>query len=329
MAEVSAPVVPTAPAAQPNGAAKPPAEATPEERASTARYTPPGAAPGKATKQPQQAKPEGDSPPGEKDAAKKEEELFEYVTKGGEKRQLTKEQALRKLARDEAADISFREAKELTRKNQQLVEMLKDPERFEEAASQLGHDLDELAKRRLSKAVEKAQMTPEQQEVARLKAELEKYQGDAKKREAEAAKAKQEEDDKAAFAHFEKGFLAAAEKHGIEGTPANLERIVEIAAEAMDLGIPLTEDQVMAELKEREDATFAKLEQRVTKGLKGEALAKRLGPGVVEEVLRWSVEKLRGGPPAQPKPAAEEAPAEKKKPTPYISETDFRKRHGF
>lgn len=320
------PTAPAAPAANPapasNGVASPATEAAPAPPS-------PGATPVRP-KQPQQAKPEGDSPPGEAKVPTektKEEELFEVIVKG-EKRQYTREQALRKLARDEAADKSFIEAKELTRKNQQLIEHLKDPERVEAALEALGHDLDALSQRRLSKAVEQAQMTPEQQELAATKAELEKHKSEAKKREEAAAKAKQEADDAAAFQHFEKGFLQAAERHGVEGTPDNLLRIVEIADEALEHGYSLTEDQVMAELKEREDATFSKLEARVTKGLKGEALAKRLGPTVVGEILRWSVEKVRGGPPAPPPPAQEDEAPRTKAPQ-YKSPDDYLKKHGF
>lgn len=311
-----------APAAPPPVAQSP--DAKPAEPAGQT-LPPSGTVPGKVPKPTKQATP-GGAAPAEGEGKPKEEDTFEVVVKG-EKRQYTREQALRKLARDEAADVSYREAKELTRKNQELIAALKDPARFEEVAAKLGHNLDELSQKRLQKAVEHAQLSEEQKELLTERQKRESLEAELKRFKETEAKSKQEKEDEAVFARFEKSFLTAAEKHGLEGTPANLERMVEIAAEAHDLGIPLTEEQVVAELREREDAAFSKLEARVTKGLKGEALAKRLGPAVVEEVLRWSVEKLRGSPPA--KPAAPRAEPTEKAKNPYMTEAEFRKKHGI
>lgn len=260
----------------------------------------------------------------------KEEELFEVV-EDGEKRQYTREQVVRELQKRGASGKQWREARELTKKNQELIAMLKDPARFEEAATKLGHNLDELSQRRLAKAVEHSQLSEEQKELLTERQKREGLEAELKRFKETEAKTKQEHEDRAAFEHFEKGFLAAADRHGVEGTPDNLQRIVEIASEFHELGIPATEDQVMAELKEREDSAFSKLEARVTKGLKGEALAKRLGPAVVEEVLRWSVERLRGGPPAAAKTPVqrETSKADPKNPGGYVTDSEFRKKHGF
>lgn len=253
------------------------------------------------------------------------EDFFELVV-DGEKRQLTREQAVRQLQKAHAADKRFREAQELTRKNQTLLQMLKeDPE---SALEQLGLDVDAITNKRVARQAERAMMTPEQLEKQELQQKLEQYESKEKQRQEAEAKAKQEEQDKVVFSRIEKGFLSAAERHGLDGTPENLGRMVEIASEALDLGVPITEDQIISELREREDSAFGKLEKRVLGGLKGEALAKRLGPTVVEEVLKWSVERLRGQA-GQPKTPPAESTENSKNVPQYVQPDQFLKKHGF
>ena len=61
-------------------------------------------------------------------------------------------------------------------------------------------------------------------------------------------------------------------------------------------------DRIVQMARVKEDMGFKALERRVLHGLKGKALADRLGPVVVKELMAYSVQQLRGkrgfGPPA-------------------------------
>lgn len=325
------PAPPPTATAQPNGAAPKPAPAAKPEAGNT--LPPSGRIPGKqvkpttAAKAPPPPAAEGEAPAeGTAPPAPEEDDSFEVV-EDGVKRRYTREQAIRELQKRGSSTKRYQEVKEQTRQVQAVIEALKDPERFESIAQELGHDMDAIAMRRLQARVEHEALTPEQQELVALKRKTAEYEAQETKRKEAAETRSREAADQATFGRLEKGFLEAANRNGLEGTPDNLVRMVEVAKEMLDLGVPLTEDQLIAEVKEREEATFSQLESKVLKSLKGEALAKRLGPAVVEEVLRWSVERIRGqAPAAKPKTAAE--PRRPSGPA-YMTDGEFRKKYGF
>lgn len=317
MSDVAAPAPATNGATAPAAPAQKTPVAAPGKEATPAISTKPnGKAPAKAP-----------PPAGEagKVAEAPKEDLFEIVV-NGEKKQLTREQAIRQLQKDSAADERFRKGGEAVKKANTILSMLKDNPR--EALTQLGVDVRGFSEQVLREAVEEAELTPEQKQHRQDTKELERLRNFEKQQKELGEKQAQAEKDKALFAQLEKGILEHAERGGLEGTPDNLQRISETALELIDLEVPFTPEQLIAEVKEREEAAFGKLEKKVLGGLKGEALAKRLGPTVVEEILQWSIQKLRGGPPAAAKPAAAPStPAEKK--SPYMTEKDFDRKHGF
>lgn len=321
MADAPAPTSAATPA---NGA--PPAGTAPAAKGPEAGTTVPTTAPKPNGKAAAPKTPEAAKPATEKS---EEDDGLDIVVRG-EKKRLTRAEAIRRLQIDEGGTKRFEEAKEASRKTQQLLSQLTD--NTEETLTGAGVDVVAFAKKvlgqRISSEMEK-QLPAEERQVLEEKRELEKLRTEAKKREEADAKSQQLAADEVVFQRLEKGFIEAAKRNGLEGTPEQLERIIGISSEWLDLGFPFNEDHVMQELKEREDASFAQLEAKVTKGLKGEALAKRLGPAVVEEILRWSIEKLRGG----GAPAAAKAPAETKtpeaKPSSYMTDGEHRKKFGF
>ncbi len=253
-------------------------------------------------------------------------DLFDIVV-DGEKRQLTREQAIRELQKSAAGSKRMQQAAELTKKNQRLVKML--TEAPEDALRELGVDVEQLAQGVLARKAEDSLMTPEERAHRDLVSKVERYEAQEKQRTEQHAAEQQQAKDKAMFDTFEKGFIAAAERNGLEGTPDNLLRMIEIGSEFLEMGMPLNEDQVIAELRDREDAVFGKLEQKVTSGLKGEKLAQRLGKTVVEEILRWSIASIRAQPayPASGDPVVEKpVKAPKAKTTQqqgYMSESEY------
>lgn len=257
-----------------------------------------------------------------------EEEEFLEVMQKGEKRRLSKTEAIRRLQKEWAGEENFRAAKELTKKNQAALSMLK--EKPAEALKELGVDVEAFARSILQRNIEtelEKTLPPEQQQALAEKRELEQLRLEKQQRAESEARAAQEAQEKKAFEIMEKSMLEAAKKHGLEGTPDTLYRIAEIADEFLELGVEFTEEHLIAELREREDRAFSALEKKVIGGLKGEALAKRLGKSVVEEILNWSVERIRGKPaaatpPKQPPPAKQPA-------TQYFTETELRRKEGW
>lgn len=256
-------------------------------------------------------------------ATKPAPELFELEV-DGEKVTLTREQAVRQLQKGAAGDKRLREAQEQTQKFQRALELGKaNPG---DLMKYLGVDAKAFAEKLLAQEAEQALMDPKDRQLLELQRENETFKQQQKANEKTQADQALAEADKKVFAQIEKSFLAAAEAGELEGTPDNLLRMIEVANEAVELGIAPTEAQIVAEVKEREDLAFSQLERKVLGGLKGEKLAKRLGPAVVEAVLTWSVEQLRGTNPYRETASAPER-TEPGKPRPSFSEADYLKKH--
>jgi hypothetical protein len=328
---MEAPSTTPPPAATP--AANAPADATATEAQASATTIATATKPnGKGTKAKADAKAptEGATSEAGAEGAKSPEEEFEIVVKG-QKRKLTREQAVRELQKGFASEESFRKAKELTQKTQGLLGMLK--EKPADALKELGVDVESFARQVLQQRVEAAveeTLPPEEKQARQEKRELEQLRAQIKAREEADIAARHKAQEKQVFSHLEKNIIEAAKRNNMPATPDTLHLIAATASELIDLGVPFTEDQLMAEVRERQDATFGELEKRVLGGLKGEALAQRLGPAVVQEILKWSVERIRG-PRAAPAQKQEATPqgTGNGKPSPYMTDAEFRRKYGY
>lgn len=313
----------------------PPAAPAPAKAAAPVKPTTPAPTPGKpaapAPKPTAETAPVDGAPPPADAAPKPPEDLLEYVV-DGEKRQMTREQAIRRLQKETAAEKRMHEAAEALKKAQAFDKFFR--ERPADALAHAGVDVKAFAQEILKREAETALLSDAEKKELEYQRRIEALETEKKQREEAEAKRQQDERDEVLFAQMEKEYVAAATAAGLEGTPDNLLRMVQIGAEYMDLGVPMTAEQIIAEMRDREDAAFGALEKKVIGGLKGEALAKRLGPAVVEEILKWSIERLNATPAyKQPEPPAEDAeekrraPRQPKKPT-YTSELDYLKSLG-
>lgn len=246
-------------------------------------------------------------------------ELHEVVV-NGKKERWTTEKLIREAQKASASDQRFRESAEKEKRTQRVLELLKtDPA---SALAELGIDVDSVATERMSAKAEEALLTPEQRELKAAKAELEKYKAQETAKQAEAAKAEEAKAFEAAATHLEKGFIEAAKTIGLETNPTTLELMTDIAVEALELGVPMTVEQIAAEAKERHEAVVSKRDQRVAAGLTGEALLTYLGPATVKAVLEAGLAKLKGAP-AFVKPQPKAAPPPKPAGPKFISPEDW------
>lgn len=290
---------------------------TPAETTNEAKLTPP---PGSKTP----PKAEANALPGEKTPpdpkAPTVEELFD-VNDGGTIKKRTRDQVIRDAQKGLAFEKRLKQSDQQVQKAQKVLEMIaSDP--FT-AVKELGGDPIKAAQDFLARHAEDQLMSPEQKQQRDMQQRLSQYENQDKQRQEQAQQAQQAEADKRIFASLEKGFIAAAERNGLEGTPENLYRMIEVASEAMEHEIPLSEDQIVQEVKEREDDAFSRLEKRVLGGLKGEALAQRLGPAVVEEIVNWTISKFKNTNPYKKTEEPEETdqnPSEG-----YLSENEWSK----
>lgn len=225
-----------------------------------------------------------------------------------------------------------------------------DPQTRAAVMKMLGVDPDAHARELLTQKLDMANMTPEQREIADLKAKNAEHEkalkqhGETRRQERVRLHARQQQ------AALFKELGAAGERIGLPADENSLAAIHQVMLKLHENEIPMTPDLIVELAKEEIDNTFRNLEGQVMKGMKGPALASRLGPEVMKELrthlatdkefikeIRLALAaKLRSGKPLDEAPAAKPAAQTNgAPPTSYISQAQLdeqvkalAKRHG-
>ncbi len=177
--------------------------------------------------------------------------------------------------------------------------------------------LDKVSLKRLQQKMAEQEMTPEQRRIAELEAL--QAESDKKLKASEEEKAQQRLSARAKHvqASISNELDSAWERAGFERGADAFYAVYEVMKDFSELGMldpnqPFTSviaDRIIDAARENIDGTDKRREAAVLKGLKGEALVKRLGKSVVDEVLRHKVAELRGGGARKPAGLAMAAPA--------------------
>jgi hypothetical protein len=261
-------------------------------------------------------------------------EFFLETKVDGEMRKFTKEEALRALSKVGFADKTVSKMREEAKLIAEERERLKaqealweDDERLEAELEKRGK-LDKLALKRLQAKAAEQELTPEQRQAATEKARADKLQKELDERLAIERKTKQTETVKLVQQRMESQLAQAAEKAGLGKDADSFFAVYETVREWHRLGLPWDAERIIETAKENIDSGFKRLEQSVTKSLKGKALVERLGKSVVDEILRYKTEELRGGGAPRPPPAPYQRQSEQKTDTLSVSDLANRYRSG-
>lgn len=286
--------------------------------------TAPVAAPAPAAPAAQPAAPAAKAPNAVAPAAEAEP-LFE-VKVNGEVRKYKRSEAEKLLSKAGFADKTIQQAREalkaaaeLKAKMAEQESVWDDEDKLEAELAKRGK-LDLLARKRLEQKLREQELTPEQRRIA----ELEAAAADKDKKLKAVDEEKEQQAIGARAQHIQKRIESmlgdAWQRAGFEtGDSDAFMAVYDVMREWKEIGLlpkaddfsPMFAEQVVDAARQKMEGAFKGLEAAVLKGLKGEALAKRLGDSVVNEILRFKVEQLRGGgikKPGSPAPAAPATP---------------------
>lgn len=144
-------------------------------------------------------------------------------------------------------------------------------------------------------------LPPEQKEKLALQRQIEEYQAKLKAHEdeklsaAEQAKEAQRAEmqaqlDAQVHAEYKQNFQKALTESGLPETRETMMEMARIAKLNLEHGIELTPSQLASETRKK----LSGVNQSVLRSLKGAALESYLGPDVVKEIVRMSIEKVKG-----------------------------------
>lgn len=259
-------------------------------------------------------------------AAPKPAEKF-TVKVDGTLKQLTLDELIRHAQKGIGSEKRFGQAAELTKKNQALLKALteSDDDQFEQVLKQLGRDPDAWAEKRLAKLAQMQNMTPEQRELAELKAQLAERDRESQTKDEQLRAEKQAQLEQQIWSKMETDALATLEKVDLGGMPKAeaLYLLADIAEANLNYGLDLTPDELAAEVtaKIAKDREFRSM--KLLSGLEGDALLKELTEPVVNAVLKAAVARFKGGQSLSvtPKPPAPKTDEPKLR---HISENDLK-----
>ncbi len=248
-------------------------------------------------------------------AAAAPEATFE-VTVDGKPTKLTRKQIEQFAGKGAFTDQVLRQskqaiaaAKKLEAEYAERESIWDDEERLMSELEKRGK-LDNIARRRLAKHVQQAEMTPEQRERQAAEDRAAAAEAKLKGIEEEHAKKSLSENAKRLQVRIEGQLAEAAERVGLPKSGDAFYAIYDALRESVELGLPFDPEQVVETAKANIDAGFKRLEQSTLKELKGQALEDRLGKTIVDELIRHRIALRRGG--AVPGKAAAPAAAAQK-----------------
>lgn len=304
---VAAVATPAAPAAAP-AAPPPPAPAE----------SPAGATPPNGAEKAESAA--AVAPPPPKPA---EEYVFDLVVDGKtEKMPASRAKVL--LQREISAGRRFNEAAQMRKEAEaQLARLKEDPWAV---LKEIGVDVDEVAKKRVLTTFEEQQLTPEQKELRKALADVERLKGEQKSMAEKAHQERVREETERSQKEYGEKFLDALKKIG-QPLGANsgwaVQRMATLELANLEQGLNLTADELAQAVKD----DIAEEHKSVLAGLEGDALLDYLGEDTWKSVVkaasaRYKMQLAPKPPESAPPPESVPAPPPPKKDPPRAMTRD-------
>lgn len=216
-------------------------------------------------------------------------------------------------------------AKAAHKRMQESAKILKEKEAFERSLKENpldiltkqdfnGRSFQDLAEEFLMKRIEEESMTPEQRSQRDRDLELKKY------KDAEAARQKAEEDQKAEQlanhyrAEYEKAIISGLESSSLPKNEFTVKRMAELMQKNIQLGLDL-EPQYIAQLV-KED--YLAEQKALVGGLDGEGLVKLFGDEVINKIRKHDLSRFK---PTNPQPKV--APKTEERSEPKMSQREY------
>lgn len=207
-----------------------------------------------------------------------------------------------RLQKTEAADRRLQEATQTKAQAEAIMKQFEsDPEG---ALKKMGKDPEKFINDFLARKARESQMTPEQLEAERLKAQLAEYQHRENADKAEKAKLAQEAMDQRVADNLAVQFTQIAQANGLPGNPKTLALMADVALEALEAEINITPEQLASEVKYRlQNDRVDVAKAHLTDLTDDQALVEFLGPELISRIAKLSLGQI----PSKAKPAAKQA----------------------
>ncbi len=188
-----------------------------------------------------------------------------------------------------AANETMQQAKAKEKQIEQLVGLLKDPEKFFDAASKLGHNPRELAEKYLSAQLEDELMDPRDKELRDAKNRLKQIE-EMDKRQQDALEQERHNQLKQKYADdYTNQFVSALKESGLPATKPMVAEMAKYISRATKMNFKMTAQEAAKLVKEDLQAVHKQLYGSA----EGDTLIKLLGEDVANKVRKYDTSRLK------------------------------------
>lgn len=146
-----------------------------------------------------------------------------------------------------------------------------------------------LAEDLLLAQIQEDMLDPKDKEIRDLKSKNEKYEKTEKQKADEAAKAASDKKEYAIAQEFQNTIIGALNKSGLPKTPKLVQRAADLMSKNLDLGLTLTIDDLVSELKGETTNSL----KSIIKDADGEQLIAMFGEDIAKKIRMYDLKKLQ------------------------------------
>jgi hypothetical protein len=216
-----------------------------------------------------------------KEAAKEAARKYK-VKVNGQEHEVEESELLRGYSHQAAANKVLQEGKQARKQAEDFIALMKDPQRFYDAAKEMGHNPRELAEKYLAATLEDEMMDPRDKELRDAKARL-KHLDDLDNEKIKQAEAHRHSELTAKYQkEYETSFIEALKETKIPATKPMVAEMAKYISRSAKIGFEMT--PLEAATLVREDIQAAQL--ALFKDSDGETLLRLLGDDQANKILQ-------------------------------------------
>lgn len=223
-----------------------------------------------------------------KDAAKEAARRLK-VKVDGQELEVDESELVKGYSKYKSADKKFQEAAKMRKQAEEFISMMKDPQKFFDAAEKLGHTPRELAEKYLAAQLEEEMLDPREKELRDTKRKLQEYEA-LQKKEQEEVERRRNDELKAKYAKdYTEQFTSALTETGIPATKHTVAEMAKYISRAAQMKFQMTALEAAQLVKE----DIMEAHKRLIGDTDGETLIKLLGPEVANKVRKYDTSKIK------------------------------------
>jgi len=146
-----------------------------------------------------------------------------------------------------------------------------------------------LAEDLLLAQIQEDMLDPKDKEIRDLKAKNEKHEKSEKQKADELTKSANAKKEYAIAQEFQATIIGALNKSGLPKSPKLVQRAADLMSKNLDLGLTLTIDDLVSELKGETTSTM----KSIIKDAEAEQLIEMFGPDIIKKLRMYDVKKLQ------------------------------------